>query len=153
MERGFTNFFEKLMLIINELKKMITNFSIKKICLFPFRDKEKACIFAPTNLIPRRRNKKQEQNEQQETLSFVGGQETLRRMRWYRRIFRFGSHDYPTVVGCDDAFHGCFPWRIGLHYLRHHCSAAGATAGAVINPLRSVDFQRNVLVLIQRERL
>ena len=43
------------------LKQFITNFSNEKNTLFPFRDKEKACIFAPINNIPLGRNKTQRQ--------------------------------------------------------------------------------------------
>ena len=40
------------------LKQFITNFSNEKNTLFPFRDKEKACIFAPINFIPRKSEQK-----------------------------------------------------------------------------------------------
>ena len=40
------------------LKQFITNFSNEKNTLFPIRDKEKACIFAPINFIPRKSEQK-----------------------------------------------------------------------------------------------
>ena len=40
------------------LKQFITNFSNEKNTLFPFRDKEKACIFAAINFIPRKSEQK-----------------------------------------------------------------------------------------------
>lgn len=89
---------------------------------------------------------------EQETVSFLCEQETLRRVRRHCRILRFGSHAYQVVVGRDDAVHGGFPWRVGLHHQRHHCATAESIAESVVNRPHPIGSQRNAPAPILRAR-